>query len=108
TDARGKRNAGRGGEIEASMRFIAEEGRGVVVLIREAPTIMLSEQRRRAGEPIEPAGGELRDYGVGPQILIDLGIKEMVLLTHSAKSVVGLEGFGLKIAGRKRVARASR
>ena len=57
------------------MREIAEEGRGVVVLIREPLTVMLAEQRRRAGEPIEPAGGELRDYGVGAQILIDLGVQ---------------------------------
>jgi 3,4-dihydroxy 2-butanone 4-phosphate synthase/GTP cyclohydrolase II len=103
TDALGQRNTGRGGEIEASMRYIAEEGRGVIVLIREPPTVMLSEQRRRAGERIEPAGGELRDYGVGAQILIDLGVKEMVLLSNSKKSVVGLEGFGLKIVGQKPV-----
>jgi 3,4-dihydroxy 2-butanone 4-phosphate synthase / GTP cyclohydrolase II len=85
------------------MQEIAKEGRGVIVLIREPPTIMLSEQRRRAGEAIEPAGGELRDYGVGAQILIDLGVREMVLLSHSNKSVVGLEGFGLKIVGQKPV-----
>ena len=39
---------------------------------------------------------ELRDYGVGAQILLDLGIKDMVLLTDSEKTVVGLEGYGLK------------
>jgi 3,4-dihydroxy 2-butanone 4-phosphate synthase/GTP cyclohydrolase II len=103
TDALGQRNTGRGGEIEASMQEIAKEGRGVIVLIREPLTVMLSEQRRRAGEPIEPAGGELRDYGVGAQILIDLGVREMVLLSNSKRSVVGLEGFGLKIVGQKPV-----
>ncbi len=103
TDALGQRNTGRGGEIEASMREIAKEGRGVIVLIREPLTVMLAEQRRRAGEPIEPSGGELRDYGAGAQILIDLGVKEMVLLSNSIKSVVGLEGFGLKIVGQKPV-----
>jgi 3,4-dihydroxy 2-butanone 4-phosphate synthase / GTP cyclohydrolase II len=103
TDLLGQRNTGRGGEIEASMEEIAKAGRGVIVLIREPPTVMLSEQRRRAGEAIEPAGGELRDYGVGAQILIDLGVKEMVLITNSNRSVVGLEGFGLKIAGQKPV-----
>ena len=103
TDALGQRDTGRGGEIEASMREIAKEGRGVIVLIREPLTVMLSEQRRRAGERIEPAGGELRDYGVGAQILIDIGVKEMVLLSNSKKSVVGLEGFGLKIVGQKPV-----
>jgi 3,4-dihydroxy 2-butanone 4-phosphate synthase/GTP cyclohydrolase II len=103
SDVLGEVRPGRGGEIEQCMRLIAQEGRGVIVLIREPPTIMLSEQRRRAGEAIEPAGGELRDYGVGAQILIDLGVREMVLLSHSNKSVVGLEGFGLKIVGQKPV-----
>ncbi|NQW53526.1 MAG: 3,4-dihydroxy-2-butanone-4-phosphate synthase [Rhodospirillales bacterium] len=103
TDTLGQRSGGRGGEIEASMREIAKEGRGVIVLIREPLTVVLAEQRRRAGEAIEPAGQELRDYGVGAQILIDLGVKEMVLLSNSQKSVVGLEGFGLKIVAQEPV-----
>jgi 3,4-dihydroxy 2-butanone 4-phosphate synthase/GTP cyclohydrolase II len=103
TDTLGQRGGGRGGEIEASMKQISEQGRGIIVLIREPLTVVLSEQRRRAGEPIAPAGQELRDYGVGAQILIDLGVKEMVLLTNSKKSMVGLEGFGLKVVGQKPV-----
>ena len=103
TDTLGQRSGGRGGEIEASMRYIAEEGRGVIVLIREPLTVVLAEQRRRAGEPIAPAGVELRDYGVGAQILIDLGVREMTLLTNSKKSIVGIEGFGLKVVGQKPV-----
>ena len=103
TDTLGQRSGGRGGEIEASMRYIAEQGRGVIVLIREPLTVVLAEQRRRAGEPIPPAGVELRDYGVGAQILIDLGVKEMTLLTNSRKSIVGIEGFGLKVVGQKPV-----
>jgi len=103
TDTLGQRSGGRGGEIEAWMRYIAEEGRGIIVLIREPLTVVLAEQRRRAGEPIAPAGAELRDYGVGAQILIDLGVKDMVLLTNSKKSIVGIEGFGLKVVGQKPV-----
>ena len=103
TDTLGQRDNGRGGEIEASMQEIAKEGRGVIVLIREPLTVILAEQRRRAGEAIEPAGAELRDYGVGAQILIDLGVKEMVLLSNSKKSMVALEGFGLKIVDQKPV-----
>ncbi|MGE5149826.1 MAG: 3,4-dihydroxy-2-butanone-4-phosphate synthase, partial [Rhodospirillaceae bacterium] len=102
-DTLGQRSGGRGGEIEASMRYIAEQGRGVIVLIREPLTVVLAEQRRRAGEPIAPAGVELRDYGVGAQILIDLGVREMILLTNSKKSIVGIEGFGLKVVGQKPV-----
>ena len=103
TDALGQRTGGRGGEIEASMREISKGGRGVIVLIREPVTVMLSEQRKRRGEVDEQGSGELRDYGVGAQILIDLGVKEMILLTNSKKSVVGLEGFGLTISGRQPV-----
>jgi 3,4-dihydroxy 2-butanone 4-phosphate synthase/GTP cyclohydrolase II len=90
--ALGQRDTGRGGEIEASMREIAKEGRGVIVLIREPPTVMLAEQRPARGERIQPAGGELRDYGVGAQILIDLGVKEMVLQTKHKKAS-GSRGF---------------
>ena len=89
--------------IHNAMHMISQAGRGVVVLIREPLTIMLTEQRRRAGEDLELSSGELRDYGVGAQILIDLGVKEMVLLTNSKKSMVGLEGFGLKVVGQKPV-----
>ncbi|MBS0539149.1 MAG: 3,4-dihydroxy-2-butanone-4-phosphate synthase [Proteobacteria bacterium] len=103
TDALGQRDHGRGGEIEASMQEISREGRGVIVLIREPLTIMLNDYRRRSGEAVEESGGELRDYGIGAQILIDLGVKEMVLLSNSKKSVVGLEGFGLKITDQRPV-----
>ena len=75
----------------------------VIETRRSTVTVMLSEQRRLSGEPIAPAGEELRDYGVGAQILIDLGVKEMVLLTNSKKSIVGIEGFGLKVVGQKPV-----
>jgi 3,4-dihydroxy 2-butanone 4-phosphate synthase/GTP cyclohydrolase II len=39
----------------------------------------------------------LRDYGVGAEILLDLGVKEMILLSNTQKTLVGLEGFGLKV-----------
>ncbi len=40
---------------------------------------------------------ELRDYGIGAQILLDLGVKNMVLLTNRRRTVIGLEGYGLNI-----------
>jgi len=101
TDLLGQRLAGRGGEVETSMRLIAEAGRGIIVLIREPLAVQLAVDRRRAGEPVQALGGELRDYGVGAQILLDLGVREMVLLTNSRKSLVGLEGFGLRIVGQQ-------
>jgi len=92
--------SGRGGELEAAMRMIDEAGRGVVVLIREpSPTTLSDQVKARLGQ-----GGptsELRDYGIGAQILLDLGITRMTLLTNTKKTVVGLEGYGLTIIDQK-------
>jgi len=101
TDILGEKTIGRGGEIEATMRILAEEGRGVLVLIREPIAVQLAVNRRRAGERVEQPTGELRDYGVGAQILLDLGISQMTLLTNTKRSIVGLEGFGLEIVGQR-------
>jgi 3,4-dihydroxy 2-butanone 4-phosphate synthase/GTP cyclohydrolase II len=47
------------------------------------------------------SGSNLRDYGTGAQILADLGVRNMVLLTNSARTIVGLEGYGLKVVDRE-------
>jgi 3,4-dihydroxy 2-butanone 4-phosphate synthase/GTP cyclohydrolase II len=100
-DALGEKLPGRGGEIESAMRLIAEEGRGIIVLIREPLSVQMALSKRHAGEKVEPPTGELRDYGVGAQILIDLGVREMILLTNTKKNVVGLGGFSLRIVGQR-------
>jgi 3,4-dihydroxy 2-butanone 4-phosphate synthase/GTP cyclohydrolase II len=89
-----------GGEsdLHAAMRMIGNEGRGVVVLIREPRPTALSERVARREEGMPPA---LRDYGVGAQILADLGVREMVLLTNHPRAVVGLEGYGLAIVAHR-------
>jgi 3,4-dihydroxy 2-butanone 4-phosphate synthase/GTP cyclohydrolase II len=89
-----------GGEtdLHAAMRMIGAEGRGVVVLIREPRPTALSERVAIREEGAPPA---LRDYGVGAQILADLGVREMVLLTNHPRAVVGLEGYGLSIVARR-------
>ena len=46
---------------------------------------------------------ELRDYGVGAQILLDLGVHEMVLLSNTKRTIVGLEGYGLKVVGQRQI-----
>ena len=73
-----------------------------MVLIREPHATSLSDRvRRRENKATEDATGEVRDYGIGAQILADLGVHEMVLLSNTEKTVIGLEGYGLKIVGRK-------
>jgi 3,4-dihydroxy 2-butanone 4-phosphate synthase/GTP cyclohydrolase II len=46
---------------------------------------------------------ELRDYGIGAQILLDLGVKEMVLLSNSRRTIIGLEGYGLNIVEQRAI-----
>ncbi len=87
--------------LHGSMRLIAQEGRGVVVLIREHRPTALSERVRNLAGARRPQR-QLRDYGIGAQILLDLGVKDMVLLSNSPRRVlVGLEGYGLNIVGQR-------
>ncbi|MEW5963798.1 MAG: 3,4-dihydroxy-2-butanone-4-phosphate synthase [Pseudomonadota bacterium] len=94
-------------QIERSMRAIAREGRGVLVLIRDTGVRGLTERVARLRQaPAEKAARERRqvDIGVGSQILRDLGVSDMVLLTNSPAHVyVGLEAFGLRIAGTRAI-----
>jgi 3,4-dihydroxy 2-butanone 4-phosphate synthase/GTP cyclohydrolase II len=89
---------GGGSDLSSAMRMIGEEGRGVVVLIREPRATALSERVMRRNEGAPPA---LRDYGVGAQILLDLGVREMVLLTNHPRTIVGLEGYGLSVVAHR-------
>lgn len=83
--------------LHSAMEQINAAGKGVVVLIREPRAMALSDRvRRKLGEPLKEQH-ELRDYGIGAQILIDLGIKNMILLSNHTRTVVGLDGYGLAI-----------
>jgi 3,4-dihydroxy 2-butanone 4-phosphate synthase/GTP cyclohydrolase II len=95
-DVLGDRSKGHGGELQTSMRLIAEAGRGVIVLLREAQAASLS-QRLEARIKGHESSKELRDYGVGAQILIDLGVRDMILLSNSHRTIMGLEGYGLRV-----------
>ncbi len=102
-DVLGDRASGKGGELQGAMRIIAEAGRGVVVLIREPlPTSLSDRVRTRMGHA-EETGGQLRDYGIGAQILLDLGVHDMVLLSNTQRTIVGLEGYGLRVVGQRPV-----
>jgi len=92
--------ADRGG-LHDAMTLIGEEGAGVVVLIREPRATSLSDRVKASLGESPSHSGQLRDYGVGAQILLDLGVRDMALLTNSNRTVVGLEGYGLKIVERR-------
>lgn len=89
----------KGSLLSDAMRAIEAHGSGVLVLLREPIRTSLSDQLRvRRGEaPLVPM--DLRDYGIGAQILLDLGVKQMTLLSNARRSVVGLDGYGLTISG---------
>jgi 3,4-dihydroxy 2-butanone 4-phosphate synthase / GTP cyclohydrolase II len=92
----------RGSELEASMKLIAERGRGVVVIIREPTKTSLSRFiQERDGQPLKKPIAELRQYGIGAQILLDLGVKNMVLLTSTKRAIVGLDGYGINLVGQE-------
>ncbi|WP_158047281.1 3,4-dihydroxy-2-butanone-4-phosphate synthase [Skermanella pratensis] len=93
------RSCGRGGELQAAMRAIAEAGRGIVVLLREPQPTSLSSRVKAQLEGMPNPAGELRDYGIGAQILFDLGVREMVLLSNHKKTIIGLDGYGLTVVG---------
>jgi 3,4-dihydroxy 2-butanone 4-phosphate synthase/GTP cyclohydrolase II len=98
-----------GSLIEKSMRAIAEEGRGVLVLIRDVRPKSVSAWVARAAQSPRAAGKReqerrLVEIGIGSQILRDLGVTDMVLLSNSPPSrYVGLEAFGLRIVGQRRI-----
>ncbi|MDG5493959.1 3,4-dihydroxy-2-butanone-4-phosphate synthase [Niveispirillum sp. BGYR6] len=96
------RHGPRGG-LEGALRTIAEEDRGVVVVMRDAQPFSLADRVRNVDDGNLEPSGELRDYGIGAQILNDLGVREMVLLSNTKKTVVGLEGYGLTIVGQRAI-----
>ncbi|GAA4252219.1 3,4-dihydroxy-2-butanone-4-phosphate synthase [Azospirillum formosense] len=100
-DVLGDRSAARDGELQASMEMIAREGRGVIVLLREPMANSLTESVMARLEGHENPTPALRDYGVGAQILLDLGVRDMVLLSNRKKSIIGLEGYGLTVLGHR-------
>ena len=93
-DAHGARD-----RVGESMRIIAHRGRGVVVVLRQArPTFVSDLVLRRVADDADRR--RVKESGVGAQILLDLGIKDMILLTDTPeKKVVALDGYGLNIVG---------
>jgi len=108
-DVLGDRDGGRAGDLQSAMRMIGEAGRGVVVLIREprpdSLSVRLQAKAGADGAAAGDGGRELRDYGVGAQILLDLGVSRMILLSNTPRTIVGLEGYGLTVEEQRAIPR---
>ena len=86
--------------FERSMELIGEEGNGVIVVIRDVrPTALTEKIKEKLGESVGESKKTkaIRDYGIGAQILYDIGVRDIVLLSNTKTNIVGLDGYGLNI-----------
>ena len=90
-----------GRELDMAMKTIADAQRGIIVILRESSKTRLSEtiSTSLSGGIIPDAAQGLREYGVGAQILNELGVSQMVLLSNRQANVISLEGYDLEITG---------
>jgi 3,4-dihydroxy 2-butanone 4-phosphate synthase/GTP cyclohydrolase II len=86
--------------LSSAMFKIMRRGRGVIVLLNDGRRGALSERVRNCSPHSRP-GTQLREYGIGAQILVDIGIREMIMLSSREQTLVGIDGYGLTITSQE-------
>ncbi|MDA8387590.1 MAG: bifunctional 3,4-dihydroxy-2-butanone-4-phosphate synthase/GTP cyclohydrolase II [Nitrospiraceae bacterium] len=111
-DVFGSRRCDCGWQLHAAMRMIEKEGKGVILYMRQEGRGIGLEAKLKAYELQEKGldtveanlklgfKPDLRDYGIGAQVLVSLGVRKMRLITNNPKKIVGLEGYGLTVVER--------
>ena len=91
-----------GSELSKAMTKISENENGIIILIRDESSISISNNLSKPKNLITK-NNNIRDYGVGAQILADLGVKNMIILSNKKASAIALNGFGLTIKGWEKI-----
>ena len=92
-----------GSELSTAMETIADNGNGIIILIRDISPESLSNKISKPFKSVPKINKSIREYGVGAQILSDLGVKNMIVLSNKKSNAIALEGFDLTIKNWKKL-----
>jgi 3,4-dihydroxy 2-butanone 4-phosphate synthase/GTP cyclohydrolase II len=92
----------RTGQFKRAMVELGKEECGVMVFLRENRKTYITDEIAKKDQKAQKKSPNIKNYGIGAQILLDLGVKDFVLLSDSEQNVVGIEGYGLNIIGHQR------
>lgn len=85
--------------LSRAFKLLEEEGRGALVLIRNTSPTPFTDYMQAAEQPAAPV--KLREYGIGAQIIANLGLHKIELLSDTQRTIIGLEGYGIEVVGQR-------